>query len=559
MRLCLLCGREFDDSMRFCPQDATELQTIVPAADALVGQVIADRYYLASLLGEGGMGRVYLADQIQFARQCAIKIIHPRHAHDRDAAQRFRREAANAARIVHTNVVAIHDSGETADGMLYLAMEFVRGESLGEIIAREGRLTPERAVELSAQVASGLVAAHNFGVIHRDLKPDNVLITRDAEGRECAKIVDFGIAKIAGSEAQDVTRVGQLVGTPEYMSPEQLAGEVLDVRSDLYSLGCLVYAMLTGTSPQSESTGESLIRRRLTEPAPHVRTQRPELSPGLDEFLTRALSPHREERFPNAIAFREALRRALSVDDVAKPLAAASTTPVEVEHELAMSGSKRSLPWTLIAFAVVAASGLTALGMWLGIATPWRTVGDQKAVAPSGSSAEMVSAPTPVKQAKPKSSSTSSSSVSSAGSPTDSVSTDPSRTPMRGELTPGVVVTPRAAAPLTNTANVVPVQTHTPTILGDAADSLRVRVRGLRAQIGLSAVDRGKGDYLQSHAKLSTALEELQALSKQYGSTPSLDSLNEEIAAALKSNSDACRAEALVAARRQTSPPSCPN
>ena len=566
MRVCPMCGREFDDSMRFCPQDATELQTVVPAADALVGQVIADRYYLARLLGEGGMGRVYLADQLQFARQCAVKIIHPRLAHDKDAAQRFRREAANAARIIHSNVVTTYDSGETANGVLYLAMEFVPGESLGEIIARDGRLAPERAVELAAQVASGLVAAHNVGVVHRDLKPDNVLITRDAEGRECAKIVDFGVAKIAGSDSQDVTRVGQLIGTPAYMSPEQLAGEVVDGRSDLYSLGCLFYAMLTGTSPQSESTGESLIRRRLTEPAPRVRAQRPELSPGLDEFLACALAPHRDERFQNAVAFREALRRAMTADDEVKSFAAVSA-PDEGDDGNGISGSRRPLRWTSISLVVVVASGLTALGMWLGLATPWRTIAGRTASNRSDSIGAMVSAPTTTKQVKQKSpASTSSFPVSSAGSVRDSVA-NPRLTAMRAAEPPGVSVTPRGTAPSqsgqassgdTNSRSGA-VQARMPPIVSAAADSLRMRLRGLRAKIALSAADRGRGEYQQSHAKLSTALEELQTLSKQYGSMPSLDSLNEEIAAALRSNADACRAEAVVAARRQTAPPTCPN
>src|SRR5207249_8644224 len=175
-------------------------------------------------LGEGGMGQVYLAEHVKMGRKSAIKVMNPAMVHDPDAVARFNREAANASRITHPNVCAVYDFGETTDGMIYLAMEFIEGEPLTDILERDGALEPGRAVQIFQQVADALQAAHDLGIVHRDLKPDTIMISRGKGGREAVKVVDFGIAKAVGGDdaGQKVTKTGLVVGTPEVRSPERL-------------------------------------------------------------------------------------------------------------------------------------------------------------------------------------------------------------------------------------------------------------------------------------------------------------------------------------------------
>ena len=244
-KICPTCNVEYPESERFCPKDGTALRQSGARTD-LVGSIIADRYHVLKHLGAGGMGRVYLAEHVKMGRQCAIKVLHPAMAGDSEAISRFNREAANASRIDHPNVAAIYDFGETHDGLLYLAMQYIEGETLTRIMAAEGALPPLRATDIVRQAAEGLYAAHALGIVHRDLKPDNIMVNAGADGVDSVKVVDFGIAKTTGETSQGVTRTGIVVGTPEYMSPEQLAGETVDGRSDLYSLALVAFNLLTG-------------------------------------------------------------------------------------------------------------------------------------------------------------------------------------------------------------------------------------------------------------------------------------------------------------------------
>ena len=239
--------------------------------DSLIGQVIADRYQVLELIGEGGMGRVYLAEHVRMGRKCAIKVMSPTLALSADAISRFNREASNASRINHPHVAQIYDFGGTPDKTLYLAMELVEGETLRGIIERTGPLAPSRAAEITRQVADALAAAHHLGIVHRDLKPDNIMLARHHDGRDWVKVVDFGIAKTMqgnsdreGGGSQTLTTAGVSLGTPEYMSPEQLAGERLDNRTDLYSLGLVLFNMLTANLPYPQVTSRETLVRRLT-------------------------------------------------------------------------------------------------------------------------------------------------------------------------------------------------------------------------------------------------------------------------------------------------------
>jgi serine/threonine-protein kinase len=230
-----------------------------------VGSVIAERYHVLKKLGEGGMGQVYLAEHVKMGRQSAVKVMHPSMVQDAEALSRFNREAANASRIDHPNVAGIYDFGETPDGLVYLAMQYVEGETLTQIVRKHGALPPHRAAEITRQAAEGLHVAHGAGIVHRDLKPDNIMVSKDRDGLDCVKVVDFGIAKAAGVKSQKVTRTGTVVGTPEYMSPEQLAGEDVDGRSDLYSLALVAFNMLTGDLPFPAETTQTAMIMRLTE------------------------------------------------------------------------------------------------------------------------------------------------------------------------------------------------------------------------------------------------------------------------------------------------------
>ncbi|HEY2164793.1 MAG TPA: protein kinase [Gemmatimonadaceae bacterium] len=311
-KICPQCGGEYETSDRFCPKDGSPLRP-KSGGDPLVGRVIAERYLILARLGEGGMGRVYLAEHVKMNRQCAIKVMNPSLVNDTESSQRFAREASNAARILHPNVAAVFDYGE-ADKVVYLVMEYVDGESLSAILQKDGALDPRRAIDLARQVADGLHAAHELGIVHRDLKPDNVIVTRNRAGKEIAKVVDFGIAKAVNDSKEDaLTKSGLVIGTPEYMSPEQLLGDPVDARTDVYALGCILFQSLTGNAAFAADTREQMIRRRLHEPAPHIRDLIPALPARLDTLIVHMLARSPGDRVATAADARDQLDPALTL------------------------------------------------------------------------------------------------------------------------------------------------------------------------------------------------------------------------------------------------------
>jgi serine/threonine-protein kinase len=307
VKTCPQCGKEYDAQTKFCPTDGSTLRSA--SGDDIIGSVIADRYHVIRKLGEGGMGQVYLAEHVKMGRMSAIKVMTASLAHDADAVGRFNREAANASKISHPNIAAIYDFGETSDGLIYLAMEFVEGESLTKLCEALGALPAPRAAEIARQAASALEAAHERGIVHRDLKPDNIMISRGREGADLVKVVDFGIAKAAEGAGQKVTRTGLVVGTPEYMSPEQLTGDTLDGRSDLYALGLVTFNMLTGTLPFTGQTTQEALLKRLTDRPISLAEARPDLQwpPRLQQVLDKALSRLASDRYQHASEFGSAL------------------------------------------------------------------------------------------------------------------------------------------------------------------------------------------------------------------------------------------------------------
>jgi len=247
-----------------------------------------------------------------------------RLAQDPDAISRFNREAANASRISHQNVAQVYDFGETSDGLIYLAMEFVEGEPLTDILRRDGALPPARAAEIVRQTAEALAVAHDMGIVHRDLKPDNIMITRARDGSDLVKVVDFGIAKAMNVEAQKVTRTGLVVGTPEYMSPEQIAGDPLDGRSDIYSLGLVAFNILTGRLPFLSKTAQESVIMRLTEPPRRLAEIRPQVpwSAAVQAVMDRALQRDATLRYASASEFGRALSAAVREQPTSFPVPA---------------------------------------------------------------------------------------------------------------------------------------------------------------------------------------------------------------------------------------------
>jgi tRNA A-37 threonylcarbamoyl transferase component Bud32 len=343
----------------------TRFGMVGSADDEHTGTMIGGRYHVLEKIGEGGMGRVYLAEHVMMRRRCALKMIKPGLTRCVDSVNRFSREANNASRISHPNVAVIYDFGEADDGVLYLAMEYVDGESLGALAARESPLPVARAVEIARQVADALTAAHHIGMVHRDLKPDNILLARDMGGGDQVKVVDFGIAKSLSGEGQNITRSGFVVGTPRYMSPEQLLGEPVDGRSDLYSLGCVLYEMLTGTEPFGGGEGAASLTRRLVEPPPHPRSHRPSISRELNDLVVRALARLPADRYQSAVELRDALAGAsLATATGARP--AAPGPDDAAAAAVIVAQRRRTYPVYLAGGAALVLLAVLAMSQWPG-------------------------------------------------------------------------------------------------------------------------------------------------------------------------------------------------
>jgi serine/threonine protein kinase len=261
------------------------------------GQPIGDRYTLVGRLGGGGMADVWLADDNMLGRRVALKFLHERFAQDASFVERFRREAHAAAGLQHPNVVGVYDRGET-DGRYWIAMEYVEGASLKDLIARG--LTVGESVEIVRQVLAGTKFAHERGIIHRDLKPQNVLV--DREGR--ARVADFGIARAGASE---ITQTGSVLGTAQYLSPEQAQGHETDARSDLYSIGVLLYECLTGRVPFEADSPVAVALKQISEPPRRPSELNPQIPPALDAVVLQALAKDPANRFQNADQFIAAL------------------------------------------------------------------------------------------------------------------------------------------------------------------------------------------------------------------------------------------------------------
>jgi serine/threonine protein kinase len=316
MRSCPQCQSACDDSHKFCPSCGFPIGKVaVNSEDPLIGRTLPGGYAILDLVGIGGMGRVYRAEQTTLARTVAVKIIHPHLVGEENAAARFITEARAASRLNHPNSVGVIDFGKTPDGQLYLVMEFLRGRDLARVAYEEGPLPFRRIVDVLRQVLAALSEAHHLEIIHRDLKPENIILETMRTGGDFVKVVDFGLAKMRQvSTGPSITSPGIVCGTPEYMSPEQGRGDPLDARSDLYAVGVILFQLLTGRLPFEADSPTQVVLMHLSTPPPDPRKIAPDRMIGepLVEVVLKALSKELKDRHRSADELAEALVTALA-------------------------------------------------------------------------------------------------------------------------------------------------------------------------------------------------------------------------------------------------------
>lgn len=316
---------ECDSSHRFCPTCGFPISEVSKSEeDPLIGSTLPGGYVILELIGIGGMGRVYRAEQTALGRTVAVKIVHPHLLGDESASARFITEARTASRLNHPNSVAVIDFGKSDNGQLYLVMEYLRGRDLARVIYEEGPLPFRRVIDILRQTLNALSEAHHLGIIHRDLKPENIVIEPMRTGGDFVKVVDFGLAKmLTGAKGPAITSVGIVCGTPDYMAPEQGRGDTIDARSDLYAVGVILFQLLTGRLPFEADSPTQVVLMHLTVPAPDPRevAQDREIPTSLAVLTLSALSKDPKDRYQTADAFSEALAAVRGQLDSAPPRA----------------------------------------------------------------------------------------------------------------------------------------------------------------------------------------------------------------------------------------------
>jgi serine/threonine-protein kinase len=298
---CPTCDARFDAASMFCTHDGARLVPAGSDADALIGTVLAERYQIVKLIGEGGMGRVYAAQHVNINKKLAIKVLRPEVTAVPSTVSRFRQEARSASSIGHENIIEIEDFATLPDGTVYLAMEMLEGESLGERMRQQPGPALDESAWVMIQVGRGLAAAHEKGIVHRDMKPENVFLARK-HGRIVPKILDFGIAKVSDAErGTHVTQPGAIFGTPLYMSPEQAMGQPLDHRTDIYSVGVILYELACGRVPFKADSAVQVLSQHITmQPeTPSKAAPARQIPPALDALILKAIAKEPAQRFAN--------------------------------------------------------------------------------------------------------------------------------------------------------------------------------------------------------------------------------------------------------------------
>ncbi len=315
VKRCPACTAACWDSHRHCPGCGNDVSAApTEPGDPYAGTTLVGKYHITELIGVGAMGRVYRADHLQLDAQVAVKLLNPEMAADAQTLKRFQTEARAASRLRHPNTIQVHDFGQSDAGVLFLVMEFLRGRNLAQIIADEPPLSPPRLVDLLGQALAALDEAHAAGVVHRDFKPENIFVETLRTGKEHVKVLDFGIAKLRGEADANLTSKGAVCGTPDYMSPEQIRGEELDARSDVYAAGIVLYEAITGTRPfASDGPLIDVLMSHLNHPPQPPAQRRPDLTipRALELVCLRALDKNRENRFRSAAEMKTAMESAV--------------------------------------------------------------------------------------------------------------------------------------------------------------------------------------------------------------------------------------------------------
>jgi serine/threonine-protein kinase len=383
MKACRTCQRTYPDGFSLCPHDGGQLAAQATETEAQLAAGLSRRFRLVRRLGAGAMGTVFLAEQIGVGnRPVALKVLNRKLLDDPDFLLRFENEAASTGRVRHPNVVTIYESAQSDDGTPYIAMEFLEGESLRDVINGRGALPVTEVAEILQQAARGLNAAHKLGIIHRDLKPDNIFLTHNDEGELAVKVVDFGIAKLRESAMH--TQTGMVLGTPAYMSCEQASGmrsDELDARSDIYSLGVVVYEMLTGRTPFHSDTPLGYLRMHMQAAPPPLRAVKPGLPapPQIEAVVTKALTKDRNQRYSSVLEFAGEFAQAA---EAASHLAA-QPDPQRHAARAQPQATVTPLPKTTVPARVresIAAKAVTQAAhppqrKWLAIRSRWKRVG----------------------------------------------------------------------------------------------------------------------------------------------------------------------------------------
>ena len=327
MKKCPKCGVEYPDTTTLCPSDGVALEK---DADSLLGTIIAGKYRVDERLNEGGMGTVYRGTHVLMDKTVAIKVLRPALAADEKIVARFSREARAASRISHPNALSVTDFGEDENGNVFLVMEFLSGKTLKQLIRDEGPLPLARVVDITRQIGDALSAAHKQGVVHRDLKSDNIMLVDTMSG-DHAKVLDFGIAKINepdGKTDTGLTAPNLVIGTPQYMSPEQCSQDSeIDARSDIYSLGVILYEMLVGHVPFSGDSPTIVMMKHLQEPVPSVLEERSDLPPAVGRVVARAMAKLPGNRYQNVAELIEDLTIASGMTILGMTPIAVTNTP----------------------------------------------------------------------------------------------------------------------------------------------------------------------------------------------------------------------------------------